>query len=102
MKTLSRQELVEEYNAIIAKYGEPTNGNIYCKEQLIAEVAHCLCAFGETNIVFENGRFEVSPSVCIKAQYATDHTFLGTVKQNEWYTPEQIKTMHEIAFGYQF
>lgn len=102
MKTLSRQELIKEFHATLAKYGEPTNGDIYCKEQLISEVAHCLCAYDEAHITFEYGRFEVSSAVCVKANYAPDHTFLGTVKQDEWYTPEQIKAMHEIAFGYQF
>lgn len=102
MKTLSRQEVKKAFNEIVEKYGKPTNGDIYCEEQLIAAIAYDLCAFGETNITFEYGRFEVSPNLSIKNEYAPDHTFIGTVKSTEWYTAEQLKALHEVAFGYQF
>lgn len=102
MKTLSRQEVRKAFNEIIAKYGKPKAGDIYCEEQLIAEIASDLCAFGETNITYEYGEFSVSPSLGIRKEYAADYTFIGTVKAEEWYTKEQIKAMHEIAFGYQF
>lgn len=102
MKTLSRQEVRKAFNEIIAKYGKPKAGDIYCEEQLIAAIASNLCAFGETNITYEYGKFSVSPSLSITKEYAADHTFIGTVKAEEWYTTEQRKTMHEIAFGYQF
>ena len=102
MKTLSRQEVRKAYREIVEKYGKPTNGDIYCEEQLISAIASNLCAFDETNITFEYGAFEVSPSLSIKNEYAPDHTFIGTVRNREWYTQEQLKAMHEIAFGYQF
>lgn len=102
MKTLSRQEVRKAFNEVVNKYGNPTNGNIYCEEQLIAAIANDLCAFGETNITFENGAFKVSPSLSILKEYAPDHTFIGTVKSREWYTAEQLKALHEVAFGYQF
>ena len=102
MKTLSRQEVRKAFNEVVNKYGKPTNGDIYCEEQLISAIAYDLCAFGETNITFENGAFEVSPSLSIKKEYAPDYTFIGTVINREWYTQEQLKAMHEIAFGYQF
>lgn len=102
MKTLSRQEVRKAYNEIIAKYGKPKAGDIYCEDQLIEAIASDLCAFDETNITYEYGQFRVSPSLSLTKEYATDHTFIGTVKAEEWYTKEQRRAMHEIAFGYQF
>lgn len=102
MKTLNRQEVRKAYNETVEKYGKPQNGGIYCEEQLIAAIANDLCAYDETNITFENGAFLVSPNIAITKTYAADHTFIGTVKASEWYTAEQLKAMHEIAFGYQF
>lgn len=102
MKTLNRQEVRKAYREIVEKYGKPKSGEIYCEEQLISAIASDLCAFGETNITFEYGAFNVSPSLSIVKEYAPDHTFIGTVKATEWYTQEQIKALHEVAFGYQF
>ena len=102
MKTLNRIEAREAFTKIVEKYGKPTNGDIYCEDQLISAIVSDLSAYDETNITFEYGRFVVSPSVCICKEYADDHTFVGTVKQEEWFTKEQIKALHELAFGYQF
>ena len=102
MKTLSRNEVKKAFNEIVEKYGKPTNGDIYCEEQLISAIVSDLSAYDETNITFEYGRFVVSPSISICKEYANDHTFIGTVKVEEWFTKEQIKALHELAFGYQF
>ena len=102
MKTLSRQEVIKAFNEIVEKYGKPKAGEIYCEEKLISAIASDLCAFDETNITFEYGKFIVSPSLSIVKEYAQDHTFIGTVKAEEWYTKEQRQAMHEIAFGYKF
>lgn len=102
MKTLTRNEVRKAFNEIVEKYGKPTNGDIYCEDQLISAIVNSLSCYDETNITFEYGRFVVSPSVWITAKYADDHTFIGTVKQEEWFTKEQIRALHELAFGYQF
>lgn len=102
MKTLTRAEVKAAFRAVVEKYGKPTGGEIHCEDQLIAAIAHDLCCYDETHITFEYGKFEVSPSVSIVSKYAEDHTFIGTVKADEWYTPEQRRAMHEIGFGYQF
>lgn len=102
MKTLSREEVKQAFREMVNRYGKPSNGDVYCEDQLIAKIAYYLCAYDETHITFEFGRFDVSPSLCIMGLHAPDHTFIGTVKQSEWYTPEQIKALHEVAFGYQF
>lgn len=102
MKTLTREEVKKAFYEIVNKYGKPTSGDIYCANQLISAICHDLCAYGETHISFEYGKFDVSPGLCIKAAYGSDHTFIGTVKAVEWYTPEQIRALHEVAFGYQF
>lgn len=102
MKTLSRIEVRKAFNEIINKYGKPNSGDIYCDDQLVAKIASDLCCFDETNITYEYGEFRVSPSIAITATYAPDHTFIGTVKADEWYTPEQRKALHEVGFGYKF
>lgn len=102
MKTLNRIEVRKAFNEIVNKYGKPKGGDIYCEDQLIAEIAHILCCYDEANITYEYGEFRVSPSVAILNKYAPDHTFIGTVMQEEWYTKEQMKALHEVGFGYQF
>ena len=102
MKTLSRNEVKKAFNEIVEKYGKPKSGEIYCEDQLIAEIASNLCCYNETNITYEYGEFKVSPSIAILSKYAPDHTFIGTVKADEWYTPEQLKALHEVGFGYKF
>lgn len=102
MKSLSRAEVRQAFRDVVNRYGKPQAGDVYCEEQLIEKIAGTLCAYDEAHIVFEYGEFDVSPSLCIKAEYAPDHTFIGTVKSSEWYTAEQLKALHEVAFGYQF
>lgn len=102
MKTLSRIEVRKAFNEIVEKYGKPKSGDIYCEDQLIAKIVSDLSCYDETHISYEYGEFRVSPSIAITARYAEDHTVIGTVKQEEWFTKEQIKALHELAFGYQF
>ena len=102
MKTLTRNEVRNAFNEIVSKYGKPNSGKIYCEDQLISAIVSDLSAFDETNIVYEYGEFRVSPSCSVLREYAEDHTFIGTVKKEEWFTKEQIRALHELAFGYQF
>ena len=102
MKTLTRQEVKKAFNEIVEKYGKVRAGEIYCEEQLISEIINVLSAYGEANIIYEYGEFKVSPNIAITRKYAHDHTFIGTVIAEEWFTKEQIRALHELAFGYQF
>ena len=102
MKTLSRIEVRNAFNEIVEKYGKPTNGDIYCEDQLISAIVRDLSAYDETYITFEDGRFVTSPSVCMCKEYAEDQVYIGKVKKEEWFTKEQIIALHELAFGYQF
>lgn len=102
MKTLTRQEVRKAFNEIVNEYGEPKEGEIYCSDQLISAIISDLSAYDETNITYEYGEFKTSPSIAITREYAPDHKFVGTVKIEEWFTKEQIKALHELAFGYQF
>ena len=102
MKTLNRIEVKKAFNEIVSKYGKPKGGDIYCEEQLISAIVQDLSVFDETHITYEYGEFRVSPSIAITREYAPDHTFIGTVKKDEWFTKEQIRALHELAFGYQF
>lgn len=55
MKALSRQEVRKAYREIVKNYGKPKNGKIYCEDLLIQAIAHDLCAYDETNIVYAYG-----------------------------------------------
>lgn len=102
MKTLSRVEVKKAFREIVEKYGKPESGGIYCEEQLISAIVNVLSAYDEANITYEYGRLQVSPNISIVSKYADDHTFIGTVLKDEWFTKERIKALHELAFGYQF
>lgn len=102
MEALSRQEVRKAYREIVKKYGKPKNGKIYCEDLLMQAIAHDLCSFDETNITYAYGAFTVSPRLRTIFSQARDYTFIGTVKAGEWYTQEQLKALHEVAFGYQF
>lgn len=102
MKTLNRIEVRKAFREIEEKFGKIKNGEIYTEDQLVSKIVSDLSAFDETHITYEYGEFRVSPSVAITSRYAEDHTFIGTVKKEEWFTKEQIKALHELAFGYQF
>ena len=102
MKTLTRQEVKKAFKEIVEKYGNPRAGEIYCEDQLISAIVKNLTTYDETNITYENGKFEVSPGIAILKEYAPDYEVIGKVKVNEWFTKEQIKALHELGFGYQF
>jgi hypothetical protein len=64
-----------------------------------------LKAFSEVHVVFENGKYDVSPNVSIKAQYAPDHKFIGTLLAEEIFTKEErmvnyIEEFHDYPAGY--
>lgn len=102
MKALSRHEVRLAFYDTVKKYGKPTSGKIFCENQLIAAIVSNLSAYDETNIIYQYGRFEVSPGIAITSEYAKDYVFIGTVKAKDWFTSEQLKALHELAFGYQF
>ena len=102
IKHLTRMELRESYNEVTKEKGKATEGNIFCENQLFTEVANVLCAYDECTIIYENSRWDVSPHTFLAGQYASDRVYIGKVYANEWYTPEQRKAMHEVAFGYMF
>lgn len=102
MKYLTRKELEQKFEQVITKYGKPSNGEIFCFGHLISKVVEYLSCFDECHIIYENGVFNVSASVCIKAIYPSDYTFLGSVRAKNWFSKEQLRALHELAFGYQF
>ena len=106
MKTLTRQEVKKAYHEITNKYEckEKTKGikGIFREDQFFAEIVKVLSFYGFCNIIFDNGCWDISPVLCLRKSYADDHTYVGVVKANEWFTEEQLKALHELSFGYQF
>lgn len=100
MKGLTRQELINAFYEITNKYGKPIHGDVYCETQLISAVVFVLSAYDECNIIYEYGAFNVSPNLCLQSIHGDDYKFIGTVYKSEWFSAEQIKALHELAFGY--
>lgn len=101
MQGITRQQLISKAQDVILEYGVPCTG-IRTKKQLIKEVAKCLSTFDIATVYYMNGEFKVTPDAFILGKYPVDFTVIGDAIQEEWYTPEQIKALHELAFGYQF
>lgn len=102
MKNLSRKDVIAKFDEIVAKFGKPECGDIFCKNQLIAKIVKCLCAFDNAHITYQYGAFEVSSLITMKNMYPNDYIFIGTVNAKEWFTAEQLRALHELGFGYQF
>lgn len=68
-------------------------------EDIQADVKSTLRVFDRVSVYYENGRFWVSTGAVIKAEYASDHYVCGEYKQNEIYTPEEIKQIYKEEFG---
>lgn len=102
MKNLSREDVIAKFNEKVEKFGKPKYGEIFCETQLISKIVKCLCVFDEAHIIYQFGTFDVSSVITVKHKYSNDYEFIGTVKDKEWFTSEQLKAMHEAIFGYQF
>src|SRR5574343_168236 len=53
------------------------------------KVKSVLKAYDEVNVIFEYGEYNVSASICIKCNYASDHEFVGTYKAEDVFTPDE-------------
>ena len=102
MKYLSRVNVQKSYREIVDLYGEPKKGKIHCLDQLMAEIVNALSAFDEVYLIYEYDEFHVSTGIALQAVYAPDFHFIGTIKADDWFTRDQLRALHELAFGYQF
>lgn len=53
------------------------------------EVKRNLKSYSETNVIFENGKYTVSPAIMIKKVYAEDHRFIGVYYAEDIFTKEE-------------
>ena len=102
MKILSRHELRWAFYDTIKKNDKPISGKIFNDKQLISAIVRDLSEYDETHIIYQNGKFEVSPHIVITSEYDKDYIYVGTAKAETWFTGEQLRALHELAFGYQF
>ena len=68
-------------------------------KEVIAEVKNILKAFDEVNVVFENGKYDVSTAIVIKAHYAADHKFIGTFYAKDVFTEAERIENYINEFG---
>lgn len=101
-KNLTREDLKKAFIEMKNKYGDPKQGNVYCIEQLISEVCHVFLCYDKAYITYEFGGWNIGSGFGITSKYAEDHHFFGAASAKEWFTPEQIRALHEVGFGYQF
>ena len=64
------------------------------------EVLDTLKAYNEANVEFSSGKYHVSTGLCIRAEYAPDHKFIGVFCADDIYTPEERDANHLETFGY--
>ena len=69
------------------------------------KVKDTLKAYSNVNVVYEYGEYHFSPSISLKATYAPDHKFIGTVYADDIFTEEErmvnyIEAFHEYPIQY--
>jgi hypothetical protein len=58
-------------------------------ENIQQEIKEILRAFDDVNVVFENGRYNVSVGIALTNFYDKDRKFIGTYKAVDIYTEEE-------------
>ena len=56
---------------------------------VITNVKNTLRTYNKVNVIFENGKYNVSAGISIKSYYATDHKFIGTAYAEDIYTLDE-------------
>ena len=74
-------------------------------ENVRAEALSTLKAFSEVNIIFENGRYNVSTGISIRKSYPADHNFIGIVYADDVFTDDEkilnyIESFHDYPPQY--
>lgn len=66
--------------------------------EVVVLVKEHLKCFDQITITYENGKYDYGN--CIKAHYAPDHKFIGTVYVEDIYSGEERNNNFKEAFGY--
>ena len=69
------------------------------------EIKDTLKAYDRVEVEFENGQFHFSTGSCLRAKYAPDHEFIGTVYADDIFTEEErivnyVEAFHSFPIGY--
>lgn len=64
-----------------------------------------LHVYDKAHVVYEYGEYHVSSGICLKAEYAADHKFIGTYTAEELFTEEErienyINTFNDYPANY--
>ena len=65
------------------------------------EIKSWLAVYKTCTVTYENGRYQVG-NLCIKAHYATDSRMIGTIKNTDVYTADEIKANNKILENIQW
>lgn len=81
-----------------------TNFNNLPKE-VQNEIKKTLRAYDRAYVIFENGKYNVSVAIGLKAQYAPDHKVIGEYKATGIFTEDEriinyIESFHEYPISY--
>lgn len=63
-----------------------------------ASAKSILKAYNEVNIVFENGKYNVSSSSSVTATYAADHKFIGVYYADDVFTTDELIVNYAESF----
>lgn len=53
------------------------------------EIKDTLKVYDDCTVIFENGRYNVSPAISLKDEYAKDHKYIGVFYADDIYTAEE-------------
>lgn len=68
-------------------------------KEVAEAVKEVLKAYRQVNVIYEYGKYNVSPDVCYKATYGKDYEYIGTWKDEEVYTLYERMANYKHEFG---
>lgn len=74
-------------------------------ETVQKDVLSVLRAYNECNVIYENGKYNVSAGIALTKTYANDHRFIGVAYADDIYTIEErtqnyIEVFHDYPIWY--
>ena len=64
------------------------------------EVKIDLGGYPDTTVYFENGKYKITPHICIRNEYPKDFKFIGEFKMEDILTIKEQEKYSEQYFGY--
>lgn len=63
--------------------------------EIATEIKETLIYFEKCNLIYQNGKYEVSASTVLQNEYAKDRIFIGFVRSKDIYTPAELRQLQK-------